>query len=61
VDRERIASALRTGKVYFDQGKYQKAINEYKAALVLEPRNPELLLALERARKAKAAEDRINQ
>jgi len=61
VDRERIASALRTGKIYFDQGKYQKAINEYKAALELEPRNPELRQALERARKAKAAEDRINQ
>jgi hypothetical protein len=49
------------GDFYFNRGEYSEAIAEYEAGLNYDPTNAALRNRLERARKAKAAEDRVLQ
>jgi serine/threonine-protein kinase len=53
-------AAKRQGDLYYDNGEYDKAINAYRAGLKVEPSNAQLVQALQRARTAKAAEEKFN-
>jgi serine/threonine-protein kinase len=59
VDAKKIKAAITLGDSYFKDGKYDAAIKAYQEGLNLDPSNPELLDRMERAKKAKAAEERI--
>jgi serine/threonine-protein kinase len=59
--QRRIKAALTLGNVYFGDGKYDDAIRAYEDGLSLDRSNPELRDRLERAKKAKAAEQRVLQ
>jgi hypothetical protein len=49
------------GDFYFDRGEYENAINEYQQGLNADRTNRELNSKLVRARRAKSAEERLNQ
>jgi cytochrome c-type biogenesis protein CcmH/NrfG len=49
------------GDFYFERGEYDSAIGEYQRGVELDPANQTLRAKIERARKAKAAEERLNQ
>jgi serine/threonine-protein kinase len=59
VDPKKIKAAIALGESRFKDGKYDEAIKAYQEGLNLDPSNPELLDRMERAKKAKAAEERI--
>jgi hypothetical protein len=59
VDPKKIKGAITLGDFYFKDGKYADAIKAYQEGLNLDPANPELLDRMDRAKKAKAAEERI--
>lgn len=61
VDLRKVTAAIKMGDFYFDRGEYENAINEYQQGLNADPTNRELNSRLARARRAKAAEDRLNQ
>ncbi|MBI4166852.1 MAG: tetratricopeptide repeat protein [Acidobacteria bacterium] len=61
VDTKGVNAALKMGQFYFDRGMYEKAINEFQQGLALDPTNAELRSSIARARKAKQAEDLLNQ
>ncbi len=49
------------GDFYFDRGEYESAIGEYQRGLGLDPTNQVLRAKIDRARRAKAAEEKLNQ
>jgi serine/threonine-protein kinase len=59
VDAKKAKAAIAQGDSYFKDGKYDDAIEAYQEGLNLDPSNPDLLDRLERAKKVKAAEERI--
>jgi serine/threonine protein kinase len=59
VDAKKIKAAITLGDSCFKDGKYDDAIKAYQEGLNLDPSNPELLDRMERAKKAKAAEEKI--
>jgi serine/threonine-protein kinase len=59
VDPKKIKGAITLGDFYFKDGKYADAIQAYQEGLNLDPSNSDLLGRMERAKKAKAAEERI--
>jgi serine/threonine-protein kinase len=59
VDLKKIKAAITLGDFYLKDGNYADAIKAYQEGLNLDPSNPELLDRMERAKKAKAAEERI--
>lgn len=61
VDLRKVTAAIKMGDFYFDRGEYENAINEYQQGLNADPTNRELNSKLVRARRAKAAEERLNQ
>jgi hypothetical protein len=61
VDAKQITAAVKMGDFFFDRGEYDSAIAEYQRGLGLDPGNRELSGRIERARRAKAAEERLNQ
>jgi eukaryotic-like serine/threonine-protein kinase len=61
VDTKRVNAALKMGQFYFDRGEYEKAIEEFEQGLALDPSNSELRSSVARAKKAKQAEDLLNQ
>jgi serine/threonine-protein kinase len=58
-DPKKIKGAITLGDFYFKDGKYADAIQAYQEGLNLDPSNSDLLGRMERAKKAKAAEERI--
>lgn len=61
VDPQKVSAALKMGNFYFDRGEYDNSIREYENGLSLDPTNAALKSGLDRARKAKAAEERVLQ
>jgi serine/threonine protein kinase len=61
IDPAQIAAAKKLGQFYFNHGEYDSAIAEFQRGLSLDPNDAELRGLLSRARKAKAAEDKILQ
>ncbi len=61
VDTKRVNASLKMGQFYFDRGEYEKAIEEFQQGLSLDPSNAELRNSIARAKKAKQAEDLLNQ
>jgi serine/threonine protein kinase len=61
VDLKKVTAAIKMGDFYFDRGEYENAINEYQQGLNADPTNRELNSRLVRARRAKSAEERLNQ
>jgi serine/threonine-protein kinase len=59
VDPKKIKAAITLGDFYLKDGNYADAIKAYQEGLNLDPSNPDLLDRMERAKKAKAAEERI--
>jgi serine/threonine protein kinase len=59
VDPKKIEAAITLGDSYFKDGKYDDAIKAYQEGLNLDPSNPDLLDRMERAKKAKAVEEKI--
>jgi serine/threonine-protein kinase len=59
VDAKKIKAAIALGDSYLKDGNYADAIKAYQEGLNLDPSNPELLERMERAKKAKAVEERI--
>jgi serine/threonine protein kinase len=59
VDPKKIKGAITLGDFYFKDGKYADAIKAYQEGLKLDPANPDLLERVQRAKKAKAAEEKI--
>jgi serine/threonine-protein kinase len=59
VDPNKIKAAITLGDSYFKDGKYDDAIRAYQEGLNLDPSNPDLLDRMERAKKAKAVEEKI--
>jgi serine/threonine-protein kinase len=60
VDPRKISAAMKLGDVFLDRGEYDSAIQEYQRGLILDPTNEKLKARIERARRAKAAEERLN-
>jgi len=60
VDPKKISAAMKLGDVFLDRGEYDSAIQEYQRGLMLDPTNEKLKARIERARRAKAAEERLN-
>jgi lipopolysaccharide biosynthesis regulator YciM len=61
VDLKKVTAAIKMGDFYFDRGEYENAINEYQQGLNADRTNRELNSKLVRARRAKSAEERLNQ
>jgi serine/threonine protein kinase len=61
VDSKKVSAAIKMGEFYFDRGEYEKAIEEFQQGLTLDPSNQDLRMRITRARRAKAAEDQLNQ
>jgi lipopolysaccharide biosynthesis regulator YciM len=61
VDLKKVTAAIKMGDFYFDRGEYENAINEYQQGLNADRTNRELSSKLVRARRAKSAEERLNQ
>jgi serine/threonine protein kinase len=60
-DAKQITAAITLGNFYLDHGDYDKAIAEFQRGLRLDPSNQTLRESIEKAQKAKAAEQRILQ
>jgi serine/threonine protein kinase len=61
VDPKKISAAIKLGDFFLDRGAYDDAVQEYQRGLNLDPTNQTLKARIERARRAKAAEQRLNQ
>jgi tetratricopeptide (TPR) repeat protein len=61
VDTKRVNASIKMGQFYFDRGEYEKAIEEFEQGLALDPSNSQLRSNIARAKKAKQAEDLLNQ
>lgn len=61
VDPKQITAAIKLGDFFLDRGAYDNAIQEYQRGLTLDPTNQALKVRIERATRAKAAEERLNQ
>jgi tetratricopeptide (TPR) repeat protein len=61
VDTKRVNASIKMGQFYFDRGEYEKAIEEFEQGLALDPSNSQLRSNISRAKKAKQAEDLLNQ
>ncbi len=61
VDPKKISAAIKMGNFYFERGEYLKAIDEFQQGLALDPSNLELRNLIAKAKRAKAAEDQLNQ
>ncbi len=61
VDPKKISGAIAMGDLYYDRGEYNDAIREYQNGLNLDPSSTDLRNKLQRAQKAKAAEERVLQ
>jgi len=61
VDTRKVNAAIKMGEFYFDRGEYEKAIEEYEQGLALDPSNQDLRNRIAKAKRAKAAEDLLNQ
>ena len=61
VDPKQISAAIKLGDFFLDRGAYDNAIQEYQRGLNLDPTNAALKTSIERAQRAKAAEERLNQ
>jgi serine/threonine-protein kinase len=59
VDAKEVKAAITLGDSYLKDGKYDEAIKAYQEGLNLDPSNPDLLNRIERAKKAKAVEEKI--
>jgi len=59
VDPKKIRGAITMGDFDRNQGRYDEAIKDYSEGLKLDPKNPDLLRGIEKARKAKEAEDKV--
>jgi cytochrome c-type biogenesis protein CcmH/NrfG len=59
VDPKKVKAAITLGDSYLKDGKYDDAIKAYQDGLKLDPSNPDLLDRMERAKKAKAVEEKI--
>ena len=59
VDPKRIKAAITEGDFWFNRYQYDDAIKAYQEGLNLDPSNPDLRSKMERAKKAKAAEERV--
>ncbi len=60
-DPKQISAAITLGNFYLNHGDYDKAIAEFQKGLRLDPANQTLRDSLQRAQKAKSAEERILQ
>jgi tetratricopeptide (TPR) repeat protein len=56
-----IKAATALGDLLYNRGEYDDAVAEYRKGLDAAPGNAVLLARIERAQRAKAAEQRINQ
>jgi hypothetical protein len=54
-------AAIALGDPHYNRGEYDEAIAEYKRGLEADPSNAVLRIKIDRAEKAKAAEQRLNQ
>ena len=61
VDPRQINAAVKVGDLLRERGDYDGAIAEYQRGLHLDPTNQVIKDRIERARRAKAAEERVNQ
>jgi len=61
VDPKKISAAIKLGDFFLDRGAYDDAIQEYQRGLNLDSTNQALKSRIERAQRAKAAEERLNQ
>jgi hypothetical protein len=52
-----VKRAIAAGDVFFELGQYDYAIRAYQGPLKYDPKNQQLKLKIERAQKAKAAEE----
>jgi serine/threonine-protein kinase len=59
VDAKKIRAAITLGDSCFKDGKYDDAIKAYQEGLNLDPSNSDLLDRMDRAKKAKAVEEKI--
>ena len=59
VDQRQVRGQLTLGNFYLKDGKYDDAIREYEKGLQLDPSNAQLQAQVDKARKAKAAEERL--
>jgi serine/threonine protein kinase len=60
-DAKKVSAAIKMGEFYFDRGEYEKAVEEYEQGLALDPSNQDLRTRVGKARRAKVAEDQLNQ
>ncbi len=61
VDSRKVKGHITLGSYYMNQGEYDKAIEEYKAGLQLDPGNTELRGLIRKAEKARDVEKRLLQ
>jgi serine/threonine-protein kinase len=61
IDPKQITAAIKMGDFYFGRGEYDSALSEYQRGLGLDPANQVLKAKIDRARRAKAAEEKLNQ
>ncbi len=61
IDPKQITAAIKMGDFYFDRGEYDSAVGEYQRGLRLDPTNQVLKAKIDRARRAKSAEEKLNQ
>jgi lipopolysaccharide biosynthesis regulator YciM len=61
VDTRKVKAAIAMGRLYHERGEYDKAIEEYQQGLAADPTNQDLKDRIAAARRAKAAEEAINQ
>jgi serine/threonine-protein kinase len=57
----RIKAAIALGDLHYTRGEYDEAVSEYRRGLSAEPSNTVLRTKIERALRAKEAEQRVNQ
>jgi len=58
---KKVQAAIALGDLHYNRGEYDEAIAEYKRGLEADPSNSNLQTKIDRAQKAKAAEQRLNQ
>jgi len=61
IDPKQITAAIKMGDFYFGRGEYDSAVAEYQRGLGADPTNQVLRAKIDRARRAKAAEENLNR
>lgn len=61
IDPKQITSAIKMGDFFFGRGEYDSAVAEYQRGLGVDPTSQILRAKIDRARRAKAAEEKLNQ